>query len=126
MRESCRIIGAPILHSSNWRQMAVAIAKSKFGKDQKCFANAQGEQGEANDDDLAGRICSATTTITVNLAYANEHGSAGIWDGMMQDGLQASLLWVLWADLFKIELTLRGQDQKRRRAVEGGGGSTDS
>lgn len=123
MRESCRMAGVPILHSSNWRQMTVAIVKSKFGKDQKYFTNAQGEQAEGNDDDLEGMNMQRNhSTLTANLAYANEHSSAGIWDGLMQAGLRASLLW---ADLFKIESTLRGQDKKRRKLSEGGGSDVD-
>lgn len=120
MRESCRMACVFILRSSNWRQMTVAIVKSKFGKDQKCFANAQGEQSEGNEDDLEGMLMQRNhSMLTANLAYANEHC---IWDGLMYAGLRALLLW---ADLFKIELTLRGQDKKRRRASEGGGGGPD-
>ena len=52
------------------------------------------------------------STLRASLAYANEHSSDGIWNGLMQAGLQASLFW---ADLFKIESTLRA----RARSIAG-------
>jgi len=105
----------PRLHVSNWRQMTVAIVKTKFVSQISVFeANDQDEDAEEVDDNI--RIMTRQRnhkTQTVNRAYANQIGAAygNVWDGLIRMGLRAS---TLWQDFWGVEVTLKGQ--KRGRA----------
>ncbi|KAK0258860.1 hypothetical protein LTR35_018130 [Friedmanniomyces endolithicus] len=87
----------PRLHVSNWRQMTVAIVKTKFVSQISVFeANDQDEDAEEVDDNI--RIMTRQRnhkTQTVNRAYANQIGAAygNVWDGLIRMGLRASTLW---------------------------------
>ncbi|KAK0303020.1 hypothetical protein LTR82_017684 [Friedmanniomyces endolithicus] len=100
----------PRLHVSNWRQMTVAIVKTKFVSQISVFeANDQDEDAEEVDDNI--RIMTGQRnhkTQTVNRAYANQIGAAygNVWDGLIRMGLR----------FLGVEVTLKGQ--KKGRAQE--------
>jgi len=92
----------PRLHIANWRQITVAIVKTKFAGDIGCF-----EMDDADEDgeEIAPDVRTMTEqrnhrTRTVNRAYANQAPSsstfANLYDGLIRRGLRASQLWQAW------------------------------
>lgn len=104
----------PRLHVSNWRQMTVAIVKTKFAKDVACFeAESDDSDGEEVDHDI--RLLTKQrnhTTRTVNRAYANQTGATfgNVWDGLIRMGLRAS---TLWQNFWGVETILKGKKRVR-------------
>jgi hypothetical protein len=85
------------LHVANWRQITVAIVKTKFASQIKCF---DPDEGNKDVEEIDSTIQSMTNqhnhkTQTVNRAYTNQAGAvfANLWDRKVQMGLQASTLW---------------------------------
>ncbi|KAK0771778.1 hypothetical protein LTR59_005462 [Friedmanniomyces endolithicus] len=89
----------PRLHVSNWRQITVAIVKTKFAGDAICFdledVNGDGEEIEADIKAMTEQRNHKTRTV--NRAYANQALSsstfANVYDGLIRKGLRASQLW---------------------------------
>ena len=108
----------PRLHVSNWRQITVAIVKTKFASQIECF-EADEDDEDAEEMDEAVRAMTKQRnhkTQTVNRAYANQTGSAfsNLWDGQIRMGLRAS---TLWQDFWGVEMIMKGK--KRTRAEDG-------
>jgi len=106
----------PRLHVANWRQITVAIVKTKFASQIECF---DPDEGDEDAEEIDSTIRSMTDqrnhkTRTVNRAYANQAGAvfANLWDGKVRMGLQAS---TLWQDFWGVETILK---QKKRGRVE--------
>lgn len=97
LEEACVRAQIPRLHISNWRQMTVAIVKTKFASDIGCFEiDPDDEDGEELEADI--QILTKQRnhkTRTVNRAYANQTGATfgNVWDGLIRMGLRASMLW---------------------------------
>ena len=87
----------PRLHVSSWRQITVAVVKTKFASQIGVFeANIDDEDAEEGEDDI--RIMTRQRnhkTQTVNRAYANQTGASfgNVWDGLIRMALRASTLW---------------------------------
>ena len=97
LQESSARARIPRLHVSNWRQMSVAIVKTKFATQIACFeADNEDEDAEEMESDIRAMTKQRNhKTRTVNRAYAN-HISANfgnVWDGLVRTGLRASTLW---------------------------------
>jgi hypothetical protein len=101
MRAACKTARLPDLHVENWRQMTVAIVKTKFAADADLFPH----DGSERDDDGREGIDPAVVFMAVqrnhsirtsNRAYANNHHVShrgGLWDGLVRQGFAASMLW---------------------------------
>jgi superfamily II DNA helicase RecQ len=105
----------PRLHISNWRQMTVAIVKTKFAAHIDYFEiNPDDEDAEEIESDI--RILTKMRNHkvrTANRAYANQTGASfgNVWDGLIRMGLRASTLWQdFWG------LSVMVQSHKRPRA----------
>lgn len=102
----------PRLHIANWRQMTVAIVKTKFASQIGVFEiDPTDEDGEEMEDDI--RILTRMRNHkvgTANRAYANQQGATfgNVWDGLVRMGHRAS---TLWQDFWGVNLILR--DRKR-------------
>ena len=102
----------PRLHISNWRQMTVAIVKTKFAAHIDCFEiNPEDEDAEEIESDI--RILTKMRNHkvrTANRAYANQTGASfgNVWDGLIRMGLRAS---TLWQDFWGLSIMVR--DRKR-------------
>ena len=107
----------PRLHLSNWRQMTVAIVKTKFAGDVGCFEVASDdEDGQQIEEDI--RLLTKQRnhkTRTGNPAYANQTGATlgNVWDGLIHMGLRAS---TLWQDFWGVETVLRNRERVADRA----------
>ena len=106
----------PRLHIANWRQITVAIVKTKFASQIECFDPDEGDE-DAEEIDLIVRSITVQRnhkTRTVNRAYANQTGAvfSNLWDGHIRMGLQASKLW---QDFWGVEMILK----KKKRARVG-------
>lgn len=87
----------PWLHVANWRQISVAIVKTKFASQIECF-DADDDEEDAEEMDPVIRSMTDQRnhkTRTVNRAYANQTGAvfSNLWDGKVRMGLRASTLW---------------------------------
>lgn len=106
----------PRLHVANWRQITVAIVKTKFASQIECFDPDNGEEDAEEVDPIVRSMTDQRNhkTRTVNRAYANQAGAvfANLWDGKVRMGLQAS---TLWQDFWGVEIILK---QKKRRRVK--------
>lgn len=78
----------PRLHVANWRQMSVAIVKTKFASRIECF---DPDEGDEDAEEIDATIRSMTEqrnhkTRTVNRAYANQAGAvfSNLWDGKVR------------------------------------------
>ena len=105
----------PRLHVANWRQITVAIVKTKFASQIACF-EADDDDEDAEEMDEVVRTMTRQRnhkTQTVNRAYANQTGSvfSNLWDGQIRMGLRAS---TLWQDFWGVETIMKGR--KRTRA----------
>ncbi|KAM0714674.1 hypothetical protein Q7P37_003053 [Cladosporium fusiforme] len=106
----------PRLHVANWRQISVAIVKTKFASHIEYFDPDEGDE-DAEETAPIIRIMTDQRnhkTRTVNRAYANQAGAvfSNLWDGKVRMGLQASKLW---QDFWGVETVLR---QKKRGRAE--------
>ncbi|KAK1808807.1 hypothetical protein LTR12_016830 [Friedmanniomyces endolithicus] len=96
---ACVRAQVPRLHTSNWRQITVAIVKTKFAADALCFdledVDEDGEEIEADIKIMTEQRNHKTRTV--NRAYANSTPSsatfANVYDGLVRKGLRASQLW---------------------------------
>ncbi|KAK0847016.1 hypothetical protein LTR03_006526 [Friedmanniomyces endolithicus] len=116
---SCRA-GIPRLHISNWRQMTVAIVKTKFASHISCF-EATGDDEDA--EEMEETITTMTKqrnheTQTVNRAYANQAGASfgNVWDGLIRMNLRAS---ILWQDFWGVETILKAGKRGRESETVG-------
>jgi superfamily II DNA helicase RecQ len=116
LEEACARACVPRLHVANWRQISVAIVKTKFASQIDCFDPDEGdEDAEEMDATIRGMTEQRNhKTRTVNRAYANQTGAvfSNLWDGKVRMGLQAS---TLWQDFLGVETILK---QKKRGRVE--------
>jgi superfamily II DNA helicase RecQ len=108
----------PRLHVANWRQITVAIVKTKFASQIACF-DADDEDEDAEEMDEAVQIMTRQRnhkTQTVNRAYANQTGAvfSNLWDGQIRMGLKASNLW---QDFWGVDAIMKGK--KRIRPTNG-------
>lgn len=81
---------------ANWRQITVAVVKTKFASHIECF-DPDDDDEDAKEIDQNNRIMTQQRnqkTRTVNRAYANQTGTvfSNLWDGKVRMGLQASKL----------------------------------
>ena len=106
----------PRLHISNWRQMTVAIVKTKFAAHIGCFeADEEDEDAEEMEENIRAMTRQRNhKTQTVNRAYANQTGATfgNVWDGLIRMGLRAS---TLWQDFWGVDTILQG----RKRGLTG-------
>ncbi|KAI6854619.1 hypothetical protein KC323_g8705 [Hortaea werneckii] len=86
----------PRLHVANWRQMTVAIVKTKFASHINAFeANEDDEDPEEIDKDVRAITKQRNhKTRTVNRAYANQIGTSfgNVLDGLVRMALRTSTL----------------------------------
>lgn len=89
----------PRLHIANWRQMTVAIVKTKFAGSLAYFEDVEGvDKAEMLEPDEDIRIITSQrnhSSRSANIAYANASGGSygNVWDGLIRRGLRASDLW---------------------------------
>jgi hypothetical protein len=87
----------PRLHVANWRQIIVAIVKTKFASRIECFDPDNGDEDVEEMDPIIRSITNQRNhkTRTVNRAYTNQAGAvfSNLWDGKVRMGLQALTLW---------------------------------
>ncbi|KAK3684401.1 hypothetical protein LTR37_020307 [Vermiconidia calcicola] len=106
----------PRLHISNWRQMTVAIVKTKFASQIGVFeVDADDEGAEEMEQDIRIPTKMRNHKVrTANRAYANQNGAnfGNVWDGLIRMGLRAS---TLWQDFWGVNVVLR---DKKRPAVD--------
>jgi len=104
----------PRLHVANWRQITVAIVKTKFASEIAYFeANDDDEDAEEMDEAIRTMTRQRNhKTQTVNRAYANQTGSvfSNLWDGQIRIGLRAS---TLWQNFWGVETIMRGKKRTR-------------
>ena len=97
LKDACTRANIPRLHIANWRQMTVAIVKTKFASQIGLFdAEDDDEDAEEMEDDVRAMTRQRNhKTQTVNRAYANQTGAAfgNVWDGLIRMTLRASTLW---------------------------------
>ena len=107
----------PRLHVANWRQITVAIVKTKFASQIECFDPDDGDEDAEEMDPIIRSMTDQRNhkTRTVNRAYANQAGAvfSNLWDGKVRMGLQAS---TLWQDFWGVETVLKRK--KRGRTEE--------
>jgi superfamily II DNA helicase RecQ len=114
MEDASDRAGTPRLHISNWRQMTVAIVKTKFAAHIECFEiDPEDEDGEETEKDI--RILTRMRNHkvrTANRAYANQTGATfgNVWDGLIRMGLRAS---TLWQDFWGVNVMLRNKKRPR-------------
>jgi superfamily II DNA helicase RecQ len=117
---ACARAEVPRLHLSNWRQMTVAIVKTKFAANVACFD--VDEVGEEDAEEIEDDIKAMTkqrnhTSRTVNRAYVNQNDASfgNVWDGLIRRSLRAS---TLWQDFWGLDSLLKGPSSKRGRLEE--------
>lgn len=107
----------PRLHVANWRQITVAIVKTKFASQIECFDPNDSDEDAEEIDPIIRSMTDQRNhkTRTVNRAYANQAGAvfSNLWDGKVRMGLQAS---TLWQDFWGVETVLKRK--KRGRAEQ--------
>ena len=117
LKAACVRACVPALHIANWRQITVAIVKTKFASDLACFDVGDGDGLEEEiDEDVEMMTAQRNhTTRSANLAYANQAGAqfGNIWDGKVRRGQRAS---DLWHRFFALEDLFR--ERKRSRATD--------
>lgn len=101
----------PRLHVANWRQISVAIVKTKFASHIEYF---DPDEGDEDAEETAPIIRNMTDqrnykTRTVNRAYANQAGAvfSNLWSGKARMGLQAS---ILWQDFWGVESIMKPEN----------------
>ena len=106
----------PRLHIANWRQMTVAIVKTKFASQIEVFENdINDEDAEELEQDI--RILTKLRnhkTRTANRAYANQTGAnfGNVWDGLIRMGLRASTLWQdFWGMSVMVQIRKRPREE---------------
>lgn len=108
----------PRLHVANWRQMTVAIVKTKFASHINAFeANGDDEDAEEMEEDIRAMTKQRNhKTQTVNRAYANHTGASfgNVFDGLLRTALRAS---TLWQDFWGVETLL----SSKKRSAQGEG-----
>jgi hypothetical protein len=104
----------PRLHVANWRQITVAIVKTKFASQIECFDPDDGNEDAEEMDPIIRSMTDQRNhkTRTVNRAYANQAGAvfSNLWDGKVRMGLQAS---TLWQDFWGVETVLKRKKRGR-------------
>ena len=119
---SCRA-GVPRLHVANWRQMTVAIVKTKFASQIGCFEAADDDEDAEEMDDAIKTMTKQRNhkTQTVNRAYANQTGASfgNVWDGLIRTNLRASTLWQdFWGVETILKVQKRGRDEEDARLTK--------
>ncbi|KAI7188222.1 hypothetical protein KC363_g5596 [Hortaea werneckii] len=106
----------PRLHVANWRQITVAIVKTKFASRIECFDPDDGDEDAEEMDPVIRSMTDQRNhkTRTVNRAYANQAGAvfSNLWDGKVRMGLQAS---TLWQDFWGVETVLKRKKRGRTK-----------
>ncbi|KAK0773172.1 hypothetical protein LTR75_017205 [Friedmanniomyces endolithicus] len=106
--------GTPRLHVANWRQMTVAIVKTKFASHISCFEPEDHDEDAEEMDDTIRAMTKQRNhkTQTVNRAYANQTGASfgNVWDGLIRMNLRASSLW---QDFWGVETLLKSKKHDR-------------
>ena len=104
----------PRLHVANWRQITVAIVKTKFASQIECFDPDDGDEDAEETDPIIRSMTDQRNhkTRTVNRAYTNQAGAvfSNLWDGKVRMGLQAS---TLWQDFWGVETVLKRKKRGR-------------
>jgi len=99
LKAACVRAQIPPLQIASWRQITVAIVKSKFASDLNCFElDSHDSDGEEIEEDIQAMTHQRNhRTRTVNRAYANTTLSsnpfANLYDGLIRKSLRASQLW---------------------------------
>nr|XP_023922639.1 uncharacterized protein LOC112034089 [Quercus suber]POE97743.1 atp-dependent dna helicase tlh1 [Quercus suber] len=110
----------PLLHVQTWRQMTVAIVKTKFAAYLPYFeVDPADEDAEETEESI--RILTRQrnhSTRTANRAYANTPGAtyANVWDGLIRMGLRAS---TLWQDFWGVDIVLSSSKREREADTAG-------
>lgn len=105
------------LHISNWRQMTVAIVKTKFAGHIGYFEDDDDDE-DAEEADPDVRVMTKQRnhkTRTVNRAYANQAAPTfgNVWDGLLRMNLRAS---TLWQDFWGVDIIMTDGKRKARDA----------
>lgn len=104
----------PRLHVANWRQITVAIVKTKFASQIACFETNDDDEDDEEMDEAVRTMTRQRNhkTQTVNRAYANQTGSvfSNLWDGQIRMGLKAS---TLWQDFWGVETIMKGNKRTK-------------
>jgi superfamily II DNA helicase RecQ len=113
----------PRLHVANWRQITVAIVKTKFASQIECFDPDDGDEDGEEMDPIIRSMTDQRNhkTQTVNRAYANQTGAvfSNLWDGKVRKGLQASTLWQdFWGVGTVLKRKKRGRVEQESRLVK--------
>ncbi|KAK3614139.1 hypothetical protein LTR56_027447 [Elasticomyces elasticus] len=99
---------SPRLHIAKWRQMTVAIVKTKFASHIGLFeVDDDDEDTEKMENDVQAMTRQDIhKTRTVNRAYADPKGAAfgNVWDRLIRKALRAS---TLWQDFWGIETVIK-------------------
>ena len=117
LENACARAQIPRLHIANWRQMTVAIVKTKFAAHIGYFEiDPDDEDAEEVEDDI--RILTKMRnhkTRTANRAYANQTGAnfGNVWDGLVRMGLRAS---TLWQEFWGLSVMIRTRKRSREEA----------
>lgn len=119
LEQSSTRAGIARLHISNWRQMTVAIVKTKFASHIGCFEEDNNDE-DAEEADTDIRIMTKQRnhkTRTVNRAYANQSGPTfgNVWDGLLRMNLRAS---TLWQDFWGVDIILGDRKRKAEDAKD--------
>jgi hypothetical protein len=81
----------PRLHVANWRQIIVAIVKTKFASQTECFDPDNSDDDIEEMDPIIRSITNQRNykTRIVNRAYANQVGAifSNLWDSKVRIGL---------------------------------------
>ncbi|KAK0335655.1 hypothetical protein LTR94_011910 [Friedmanniomyces endolithicus] len=108
----------PRLHVSNWRQITVAIVKTKFAGDTNCFdVDAVDPDGEEIEEDVRTMTEQRNhRTRTVTRAYVNTAPSSTTFANLyIRKGLRASQLWqAFWGS----DMVFADHKRKAGRDVE--------
>lgn len=110
----------PLLHVQIWRQMTVAIVKTKFAAYLPYFELDVGDE-DAEETEENIRLLTRQrnhSTRTANRAYANAPGAtySNVWDGLIRMGLRAS---TLWQDFWGVDIVLSSHKRKREEDAIG-------
>jgi hypothetical protein len=113
----------PRLHVANWRQITVAIVKTKFASQIECFDPDDGDEDAEEIDPIIRSMTDQRNhkTRTVNRAYANQAGAvfSNLWDGKVRMGLQASTLWQdFWGVGTVLKRKKRGRTEQESRLTK--------
>jgi superfamily II DNA helicase RecQ len=94
LRKACARAQVPVLHSSNWRQMAASITKEKFSAKKRADFELENDMGEEIEDELDlvalaelsnhsyytfNHAYAGTTTLTMNALLHRNYRASESW-----------------------------------------------